>query len=185
MTDVLFKCSRRDEKYLNRNQKKIRSITVSVAPDGKMYASVLIVPRNIDIKDCDMICGLDLGLKEHTIEHHQKMFVDDDGFISLADSEVEYVHMPNLNNYRNENEKERMFNKNGDTRLEHYNKKYRHWQKVLSRTEYNINTRTTLRNKDNDKERNYDRESFLNKRRLKAVRQETQEEIQAKYKCSN
>ena len=171
LTDVLFKCSRRDEKYLNKNQKKIRSITVSVASDGKMYASVLIVPRNINTSNCDMICGLDLGLKEHTIEHHQKMFVDDDGFVSLADSEVEYVHMPNLNNYRNENEKERMFNKNGDTRLEHYNKKYRHWQKVLSRTEYNANTRTTSRNKDNDKKRNYDRESFLNKRRQKNLAQ--------------
>ena len=171
LTDVLFKCSRRDEKYLNRNQKKIRSITVSVAPDGKMYASVLIASRNVDANDCDMICGLDLGLKEHTIEHHQKMFVDDDGFVSLADSEVEYVHMPNLNDYKDESEKERMLNKNGCTRLEHYNKKCRHWQKVLSRTEYNTNTRTTLRNKDNDKKRKYDRESFLNKRRLKNLAQ--------------
>jgi len=171
LTDVLFKCSRRDEKYLNKNQKKIRSITVSVAPDGKMYASVLIVPRNISIKDCDMICGLDLGLKEHTIEHHQKMFIDDDGFVSLVDSDIEYVHMPNLNNYKDENEKERMFNKKGVTRLEHYNKKHKHWQKVLSRTEYNANTKTTLRNKDNDKKRNYDRESFLNRRRLKNLAQ--------------
>ena len=171
LTDVLFKCSRRDEKYLNRNQKKIRSITVSVAPDGKMYASVLIASRDIDIKDCDMICGLDLGLKEHTIEHHQKMFIDDDGFVSFVDGEVEYVHMPNLNDYKEDNEKERMFNKNGCTRLEHYNKKYKHWQKVLSRTEYNVSKRTTSRNKDNDKERNYDRDSFLNKRRLKNLAQ--------------
>ena len=171
LTDVLFKCSRRDEKYLNKNQKKIRSITVSVSSDGKMYASVLIVPHTINTNNCDMICGLDLGLKEHTIEHHQKMFVDDDGFVSLVDSEVEYVHMPNLNNYKDENEKDRMFNKNGVTRLEHYNKKYRHWQKVLSRTEYNTNTRTTSRNKDNDKDRNYDREGFLNKRILKNLAQ--------------
>ena len=171
LTDVLFKCSRKDEKYLNKNQKKIRSITVSVSSDGKMYASVLIASRNVDANDCDMICGLDLGLKEHTIEHHQKMFVDDDGFVSLDGNEVEYVHMPNLNNYKDENEKERMFNKNGITRLEHYNKKYRHWQKVLSRTEYNANTRTTSRNKDNDKKRNYDREGFLNKRRLKNLAQ--------------
>ena len=164
LQNILFKCSRRDEKYINKHQKEIRSITVSIAPDGKMYASVLVTAQEVSPEVVDMLCTFDLGLIEQTIERHEHIFVDDEGFVSKEGNEVEYVHMPNLNNHKEENEKEREYNKKGQTRIKHLEKKLKHLQRILSRTEYDVKNHTTQRNKDRENKK-FPIEEFLKKKR--------------------
>lgn len=53
LKDILFKCSRKDEKYLNKHQDKVKSLTLSKNKCGQFYLSVLIdksVEKNL--------CGL-------------------------------------------------------------------------------------------------------------------------------
>ena len=42
LKDIHFKCSKKDESYLNKNQDKIKSLTLTKNPSGKYYLSILI-----------------------------------------------------------------------------------------------------------------------------------------------
>lgn len=62
--NVLFKCSRRDEKYLNKYQSLIHSITISKTKTFKYYASILIERREKTPVKTGVNKGLDMGIKD-------------------------------------------------------------------------------------------------------------------------
>lgn len=68
LTNILFKCSRKDEIYLNHNQNKIHSVTLTKTSTEKYYLSILI---DYDIKQkdkLDTVIGLDLGIKDFIVD---------------------------------------------------------------------------------------------------------------------
>ena len=68
LRDIHFKCSRQDEKYLNKFQKGIKSGTLSRTKSGNYYFSILIDKPNKNIpKPVNEIIGLDLGIKEFIV----------------------------------------------------------------------------------------------------------------------
>lgn len=74
LKDIHFKCSRTDEKYLNKNQNNIKSGTLSKTKSGKYYFSILIDKSN-NIKDnSNNITGIDLGVKDFIITSEGQTF---------------------------------------------------------------------------------------------------------------
>lgn len=68
LRDIHFKCSRRDEKYLNKHQKEVRSVTLRRTGSGKFYCSVLINDCRIKpLPQVDKDVGIDLGVKDCAI----------------------------------------------------------------------------------------------------------------------
>lgn len=67
LKDIHFKCSRNDERYLNRNQDKVKSITLSKEPNGKFYLSVLIDKPLRQVRQSQNMVGLDLGIKDFAV----------------------------------------------------------------------------------------------------------------------
>lgn len=67
LKDIHFKCSRNDERYLNRNQDKVKSITLSKEPNGKFYLSVLIDKPLRQVPQSQNMVGLDLGIKDFAL----------------------------------------------------------------------------------------------------------------------
>lgn len=67
LKDIHFKCSRNDERYLNRNQEKVKSITLTKEPCGKFYLSVLIDKPLRQISQSQNMVGLDLGVKDFAV----------------------------------------------------------------------------------------------------------------------
>ena len=67
LKDIHFKCSRNDESYLNRNQDKVKSITLSKEPNGKFYLSVLIDKPLRQVPQSSSMVGLDLGIKDFAV----------------------------------------------------------------------------------------------------------------------
>ena len=74
LKDIHFKCSRNDEKYLNRNQDKVSSLTLSKTPSGKFYLSILIDKPNKTLKQVDGAIGIDLGIKDFVITSDGEVF---------------------------------------------------------------------------------------------------------------
>jgi putative transposase len=69
LKDIHFKCSRKDEVYLNKNQDIIRSITLTKTNSNKYYLSVLIdKPNKILPKPSNDVIGIDLGIKDFIID---------------------------------------------------------------------------------------------------------------------
>ena len=68
LKNILFKCSRKDEIYLNHNEKYIHSVTLTKISTEKYYLSILI-DYNINQKEnIDSVIGLDLGIKDFIID---------------------------------------------------------------------------------------------------------------------
>ena len=68
LKDIHFKCSSQDEKYLNKNQKLIKSGTLSKTKTGNYYFSILIDKPNKTIKKTsNHIIGIDLGIKDFIV----------------------------------------------------------------------------------------------------------------------
>ena len=74
LNDILFKCSKRDERYLNKKQKYVHSVTVSKTADGKYYASVLIDFTPENKKRTSNSVGIDLGIKHLVITSDGEFF---------------------------------------------------------------------------------------------------------------
>ena len=75
--DVLFKCSRKDEIYLNSHQDQIKSVTVTKQPSGIFTASVLIdgdLRSRNSVKDTNNCIGIDLGVKDFVITSEGEVF---------------------------------------------------------------------------------------------------------------
>jgi putative transposase len=66
--NVHFKCSISDQKYLNKNQDKIRSGTLTKTPSGKYLFSILIDDtRTKNLPESDLAIGIDLGIKDFIV----------------------------------------------------------------------------------------------------------------------
>lgn len=75
LKDIHFKCSVNDEKYLNKNQKNIRSATLTKNKTGKYYLSILIDKPNKTIeKPNNEIIGIDLGIKDFIVTSENTKF---------------------------------------------------------------------------------------------------------------
>lgn len=75
LKDILFKCSLKDEKYLNKNQKDIRSGTLSRTKSGKYFYSILIDREHDKIlPKIGNIIGLDLGIKDFIVTSDNKKY---------------------------------------------------------------------------------------------------------------
>ncbi len=78
LKDILFACSKRDERYLNRNQKNVRSATLSRTTTGKYFLSILVdgdfAPRQSVPKND--IVGIDLGIKDFIVTSEGERFAN-------------------------------------------------------------------------------------------------------------
>jgi len=75
LKSVHYKCSRSDERYLNRNKNKIKSGTLSKTKSEEYYFSVLIERSNIKkLKETNKILGLDLGIKDFIVTSEGQHF---------------------------------------------------------------------------------------------------------------
>lgn len=66
LKDILFKCSERDERYLNRHKECIHSATLERTPSGKFFLSILVDYHPI-VTQADCCVGIDLGIKDFII----------------------------------------------------------------------------------------------------------------------
>lgn len=74
LKNILFKCSRKDEIYLNHNQNKIHSVTLIKTSTEKYYLSICI---DYDIKQkdkLDTVIGLDLGIKDFIVDSNENRY---------------------------------------------------------------------------------------------------------------
>ena len=75
LKDIHFKCSRKDESYLNKNQGLIVSATLTKTCSGKYYLSILIdKPHFIESNKSTNIVGIDLGIKDLIITSNSEKF---------------------------------------------------------------------------------------------------------------
>lgn len=74
LKDIHFKCSVRDEKYLNKNQDKVHSLTLTKTKSDQYYLSVL-VDKQIEPKpQTTSVIGIDLGIKDFVITSEGQVF---------------------------------------------------------------------------------------------------------------
>lgn len=75
LKNIHFKCSRKDESYLNKNQRLISSATLTRTCSGKYYFSILIdKPNEVRFKKTNNIVGIDLGVKDLIITSDGEKF---------------------------------------------------------------------------------------------------------------
>jgi len=70
LKEIHFKCSKRDEKILNKYQDSVRSVTLTKTKSGKYYLSVLMnleISKKLD-KPINSIIGIDLGIKSFIVD---------------------------------------------------------------------------------------------------------------------
>lgn len=68
LKNIHFKCSQKDEKYLNKNQRFIHSITLIKTCSDKYFLSILINYQTIKYEQLDTVIGLDLGIKDFIVD---------------------------------------------------------------------------------------------------------------------
>ena len=75
LKDIHFKCSRKDEMYLNKNQELISSATLTKTCPGKYYLSILIdKPHEVRYNKSNNMVGIDLGIKDLIITSNGEKF---------------------------------------------------------------------------------------------------------------
>ena len=74
LTNILFKCSRKEEIYLNHNEKYIHSVTLTKTSTEKYYLSILIDYNIIQKEKLDTVIGLDLGIKDFIVDSNRKRY---------------------------------------------------------------------------------------------------------------
>ena len=68
LQNILFKCSKKDEIYLNHNEKYIHSVTLTKTSTNKYYLSICIDYNIIQKEKLDTVIGLDLGIKDFIVD---------------------------------------------------------------------------------------------------------------------
>ena len=68
LQNILFKCSKKYEIYLNHNQNKIHSVTLVKTSTEKYYLSICIDYDIYQKEKLDTVIGLDLGIKDFIID---------------------------------------------------------------------------------------------------------------------
>jgi len=76
LKNIHFKCSIKDEKYLNKNRKNIKSATLTKTKSNKYFLSILIDKEITKIlpKSINDIIGIDLGIKDFIIDSNGNKF---------------------------------------------------------------------------------------------------------------
>jgi len=74
LKDIHFKCSVKDERYLNKNQDKVSSLTLTKDNTGRYYLSVLIDKPNEIRQISNNIIGIDLGIKDFIVTSEGECF---------------------------------------------------------------------------------------------------------------
>lgn len=73
LKDILFKCSERDERYLNKHRDAISSATLERTPSGKFFLSIL-VDFQPTARQTQGAVGIDLGIKSAVITSDGEIF---------------------------------------------------------------------------------------------------------------
>ena len=64
LSNILFKCSKRDAEYLRTHNEQVRSITLRHTPSGKYVCSILVEDERIkELAPCDKEVGIDVGVR--------------------------------------------------------------------------------------------------------------------------
>ena len=74
LQNILFKCSRKEEIYLNHNEKYIHSVTLTKTSTEKYYLSILIDYNIIQKEKLDTVIGLDLGIKDFIVDSNRNRY---------------------------------------------------------------------------------------------------------------
>ena len=74
LKDIHFKCSVRDEKYLNKNQDKVHSLTLTKTKSEQYYLSVLVNKQLEPKLQTTSVIGIDLGIKDFVITSEGQVF---------------------------------------------------------------------------------------------------------------
>ena len=74
LKDIHFKCSKKDEKYLNKKQNNVKSATLTKLPTGEFYLSILIDSDVKTIKLSNNTIGIDLGIKDFVTTSNGETF---------------------------------------------------------------------------------------------------------------
>ena len=74
LKDIHFKCSVRDEKYLNKNQDKVHSLTLTKTKSDQYYLSVLVDKQIEPKQSVNYVVGIDLGIKDFVITSEGQVF---------------------------------------------------------------------------------------------------------------
>jgi len=65
LKDIHYKCSKRDEKILNKHENLIKSATLTKTKSGDYYLSILIdIESSKQLPKTDKVIGIDLGIKD-------------------------------------------------------------------------------------------------------------------------
>ena len=67
LKDIHFKCSRRDERWLNANRESINSVTLTKTPSGEYIISFGIYRTAGKLPTLDTAVGIDLGIKTFVV----------------------------------------------------------------------------------------------------------------------
>ena len=77
LKSIHFKCSRFDERYLNRNQDKLKSATLEKTKSGKYFLSILIEkPITKVLPKTDKVIGIDIGIKDFIVTSDGERFAN-------------------------------------------------------------------------------------------------------------
>src|SRR5574343_320580 len=71
---INFKCSKKDEKYLNKKQSNVKSATLTKLPTGQFYLSILIDSDVKTLKPSNNTIGVDLGVKDFVTTSNGETF---------------------------------------------------------------------------------------------------------------
>ena len=74
LKDIHFKCSVKDERYLNKNQDKVHSLTLTRNKVGQYYLSVLVDKQIEPKQSVNSVVGIDLGIKDFVITSEGQVF---------------------------------------------------------------------------------------------------------------
>lgn len=90
LSDIHFKCSKKDEKYLNNKQQYIRSVTLSKTSSNKYYLSILIDYQQIKYEPIDTVVGLDLGIKDFCVDSNGNRY-ENKHFYKNAEKRLKFL----------------------------------------------------------------------------------------------
>ena len=74
LKDIHFKCSVRDERYLNKNQDKVHSLTLTKTKSDQYYLSILVDKQIEPKQSVNSVVGIDLGIKNFVITSEGQVF---------------------------------------------------------------------------------------------------------------
>ena len=91
LSNIHFKCSKKDEKYLNKSQRFIRSVTLTKSNTDKYFLSILIDYQIIKHEQLDTIIGLDLGIKDFIVDSNRNRF-ENKHFYKNKEKQIKFLN---------------------------------------------------------------------------------------------